>query len=257
MQSENSITRKKALKFMAFGSVSTILPPAVFTAPCAAYNRVGGYQSYSEIFNAGYPFSLADLPYSYNALEPAVDAKTMKIHHERHHQGYINNLNNTIEDYPDLQGMKLSELVAGLNDLPAEVRTSVRNQGGGHLNHVIFWNTLRAESGSPGGSIKEAIDRDFGSNESLKKEFFSAAVGVFGSGWAWLASGGDGRLQVVQTPNQDNPLTDGLTPLFGVDVWEHAYYINYQNRRGDYLDAFWNLIHWEKAAEIYRGATGI
>lgn len=254
---ENSISRKKALKFMALGSVSSILAPAFFTTSCAANNRTGGYQSYDEIFNEVYPFSLADLPYSYDALETAIDAKTMEIHHGRHHQGYINNLNNALEDHADLQEMTLTDLVAGLNNLPEEVRTAVRNHGGGHLNHAIFWNTMSAEDGTPNGALKEAIDRDFGDEESLKEEFFSAAGGVFGSGWAWLASDPGGSLQVVQTPNQDNPLTDGLTPLFGVDVWEHAYYLNYQNRRGDYVEAFWDLIYWDKVAEIYQEAGNL
>ncbi|MCC5915390.1 MAG: superoxide dismutase [Balneolaceae bacterium] len=240
---------------MALGSVSSILAPAFFTTSCAANNRTGGYQSYDEIFNEVYPFSLADLPYSYDALETAIDAKTMEIHHGRHHQGYINNLNNALEDHADLQKMTLTDLVAGLNNLPEEVRTAVRNHGGGHLNHAIFWNTMSAEGGSPNGALKEAIDRDFGDEESLKEEFSSAAGDVFGSGWAWLAAESGGSLQVVQTPNQDNPLTDGLTPLFGVDVWEHAYYLNYQNRRGDYVDAFWDLIYWDKVAEIYQEAV--
>ncbi|MCC5942184.1 MAG: superoxide dismutase [Balneolaceae bacterium] len=236
---------------MALGSFTSILAPAVFTTSCAANNRTGGYQSYDEIFNEVYPFSLADLPYSYDALETAIDANTMEIHHGRHHQGYINNLNNAPEDHADLQEMTLIDLVAGLNNLPEEVRTAVRNHGGGHLNHAMFWNTMSAEGGSPNGALKEAIDRDFGSEDSLKEEFSSAAGGVFGSGWAWLASDSNGGLQVVQTPNQDNPLTDGLTPLVGVDVWEHAYYLNYQNRRGDYVNAFWDLIYWDKVAEIY------
>jgi superoxide dismutase, Fe-Mn family len=252
MQSEKSITRKKALKIIGLGSISTYLAPALFTTSCAASRQSGGYQSYDEIFNAMYPFSLADLPYDYDALEPAIDAKTMEIHHGRHHQGYTNNLNNNLEGHPDLQGMTLTELVAGINELPSAVQTAVRNHGGGHLNHTIFWNTMSSEGGSPNGELKEAIDLDFGGEESLKEEFSSAAGGVFGSGWAWLAVNSDGKLQVTQTANQDNPLTYGLTPLLGIDVWEHAYYLNYQNRRGDYVNAFWDLIHWENVQEFYQ-----
>ena len=248
---KTQITRKKALKFITLGSASALLVPAFLTTSCAATNRTGGYQSYDEIFNEVYPFTLADLPYGYDALEPAIDAKTMEIHHGRHHNGYINNLNSALENHSNLQEMTLSELVSGLDELPGEVQTAVRNHGGGHLNHVIFWNTM-----TPGGSdascrLADAIDRDFGSMENLKEELKDAAGGVFGSGWAWLAADNGGSLSVVQTPNQDNPLTDGLTPLTGVDVWEHAYYLNYQNLRGDYVDAWLDLVHWENVSEIY------
>ena len=249
MQSENSISRKKALKFIGLGSISTILAPALFTTSCAA-NQSGGYQSYDEIFNATYPFSLADLPYGFDALEPAIDAKTMEIHHDRHHQGYINNLNSALEDYSDLQGMTLSELLAGLNDLPTDVQTAIRNHGGGNLNHAIFWNTMGPNGSQPTGTFQEALNRDFSNMENLKAELKSAA-GVFGSGWAWLVTDSNGSLSVVQTNNQDNPLTNGLAPLTGVDVWEHAYYLNYQNLRGDYVDAWLNLVHWENVAAIY------
>ncbi|TVQ05496.1 MAG: superoxide dismutase [Balneolaceae bacterium] len=236
---------------MALGSVSSILAPSFFATSCAANNRTRGYQSYDEIFNEVYPFSLADLPYSYDALETAIDAKTMEIHHGRHHQGYINNLNNALEDHSDLQEMTLTDLVADLNNLPSEVRTAVRNHGGGHLNHAIFWNTMSADGGSPSGELEQAIDRDFGHLNGLKEQFTQAAATVFGSGWAWLATDREGRLQITQTVNQDNPLTDGLTPLFGIDVWEHAYYLKYQNRRGAYIGAYLDLIYWEKVSEIY------
>ena len=250
MQSENSISRKKALKFMALGCVSSILAPAFFTTSCAANNRTGGYQSYDELFNEVYPFSLADLPYSFDALEPAIDAKTMEIHHDRHHQGYINNLNNALEGHSELQGMSLAELVAGLNDLPTDVRTAIRNHGGGNLNHAIFWNTMGPNGSQVTGAFEEAINRDFGNMENLKAELKLAAR-VFGSGWAWLVTDNNSRLSVFQTSNQDNPLTDGLAPLTGVDVWEHAYYLNYQNLRGEYVDAWFGLVHWEKVSKFY------
>lgn len=250
MEQQKGINRKKALKFMALGSASALFAPALFTTSCAASRQSGGYKSYDEIFNVTYPFSLDDLPYNYDALEPAIDKKTMEIHHGRHHQGYINNLNGTLEDHADLQEMTLAELVARLNDLPSDVRTAIRNHGGGHLNHTIFWNTMVPNRSRASGSFEEAVNRDFGNMERLKAELKSA-TGVFGSGWAWLVTDSNGRLSVVQTNNQDNPLTDGLTPLTGVDVWEHAYYLKYQNLRGDYVDVWLDLVHWENVSEIY------
>lgn len=249
---KSQITRKKALKYMTLGSASALFAPALFTTSCAANgNGQGGYLTYDDIFNAVYPFSLDPLPYAADALEPAIDAKTMEIHHGRHHNGYINNLNRALENHPDLQAMTLSELVAGLNELPADVRTAVRSHGGGHLNHVLFWNTMTPGGSEAAGFLAGAINRDFGSVENLKEEMLAAAGGVFGSGWAWLAADSEGYLSVVQTPNQDNPLTDGLTPLTGADVWEHAYYLNYQNLRGEYVENWWDLIHWQKVSELY------
>lgn len=253
MNSENSISRRKALKFLALGSFSTVVAPSLFTTSCAA-NRQGGYQSYSEIFNSVYPFELAPLPYAHDALEPGIDALTMEIHHSRHHQGYINNLNNALESRTELHGLTLSELVANLSELPASVITAVRNHGGGHLNHAIFWNTMSANGGAPTGELAVAIDNSFGSLDAMKEEFTRAAATVFGSGWAWLASDSEGALQIVQTPNQDNPLTGGLNPIVGIDVWEHGYYLNYQNRRGDYIQAWMDLIYWDKVAELYQAA---
>ncbi len=258
MEQPKKLSRKKALKYLTFGSASVLFAPALFTTSCAANGnrRQGSYLSYSAIFNATYPFSLDPLPYDDDALEPYIDTKTMEIHHGRHHQGYINNLNNALENHSNLQSMTLSELVAGLNDLPDEVQTAVRNHGGGHLNHVIFWNTMTPGGSSATGRLADAIDRDFGSMENLKEELKSASGGVFGSGWAWLAADNGGSLSVVQTPNQDNPLTEGLTPLTGVDVWEHAYYLNYQNLRGEYVDAWLDLVHWEKVSEMYEESLG-
>lgn len=249
---KNQINRRKALKFMALGSASALITPALFTKTKAANKRkAGSYLIYDQIFNATYPFLLEPLPYEHDALESAIDAKTMEIHHGRHHNGYINNLNSALENHPNLQSMTLSELFSGLNELPNEVSTAVRNHGGGHLNHALFWNTMTPGGSGAAGSLSDAIDRDFGSVDSLREELKDAAGGVFGSGWAWLAADNNGSLSVVQTPNQDNPLADGLTPLTGVDVWEHAYYLNYQNLRGDYVDAWLDLVHWEKVSEIY------
>ena len=252
MEQQNGITRKKALKFMTLGSATALFAPALFTTSCAANgNGQSRYLAYEDIFTAIYPFTLKPLPYAADALEPAIDARTMEIHHGRHHNGYINNLNSALENHSELQAMTLSELVAGLNELPADVQTAVRNHGGGHLNHLLFWNTMTPGGSEAAGSLADAINRDFGSVENLKEEMLAAAGGVFGSGWAWLAADNGGFLSVVQTPNQDNPLTDGLTPLTGVDVWEHAYYLNYQNLRRDYVNAWLNLVHWEKVSEMY------
>ena len=255
MMKENSISRKQALKFLTLGSVSTVIAPSLFTTSCAANGRMtGGYQSYDEIFNATYPFSLAALPYAHDALEPAIDAATMEIHHSRHHQGYVNNLNNALEGRTELHGMTLADLNRNLNDLPQEIRTAVRNHGGGHLNHVLFWNTMHASSEEPTGDLASAIEEAFSHLNGLKEQFTNAAATVFGSGWAWLVSDDEGNLHITQTANQDNPLTEGLTPLFGIDVWEHAYYLNYQNRRGAYIAAYLDLIHWDKVGEIYNGS---
>ncbi len=257
MDNHHSISRKRALKFLTLGTLTTIMTPSLFkTANATSKNRVAEYQSYDDIFNQVYPFSLAGLPYTHDALEPAIDSRTMEIHHGRHHQGYVNNLNNALESHSDLQTMTLADLNKNLKDLPSEVQTAVRNHGGGHLNHAIFWNTMSPAGGEPGRELGRAIQNSFGSLEVMREQFSRAAGTVFGSGWAWLVSDNEGNLSIAQTPNQDNPLTDGYTPLFGIDVWEHAYYLNYQNRRGDYISAYFDLIHWEKVGEIYGESVG-
>ena len=250
---KSKIPRKKALKYLACGSIASVFTPLIFSSGCTTQGKsaVGRYLDYDEIFKSVYPFSLAPLPYPADAFEPAIDAMTMEIHHSRHHQGYINNLNNALEANADLQEMTLTQLIANLNQLPDEVRMAVRNHGGGHLNHAMFWNTMSADGGSPSGRLAEAIDESFGDLDTMKEEFSSAAGSVFGSGWAWLVTDHNGRLQITTTPNQDNPLSEGLSPLLGIDVWEHAYYLNYQNRRTDYINAWMDLIFWEKVAEIF------
>jgi Fe-Mn family superoxide dismutase len=250
MPAPERITRKKALGYLTLGSASALLLPGLFTTSCATQSN-GAFESYSEMFNETWPFQLSPLPYADEVFEPVIDAQTMNIHHGRHHQGYVNNLNNALEAHADLQSMTLAQLVTNLASLPQSVRTAVRNHGGGHLNHAIFWNTMHTNGGQPSGALAQAIVRDFGSVNALREQFAAAAGGVFGSGWAWLASNATGQLQIVQTPNQDNPLTDGLHPILGVDVWEHAYYLNYQNRRGDYVNGWWDLIYWDKVAELY------
>ena len=193
-------------------------------------------------------FELPKLPYAYEALEPFIDAQTMTIHHTKHHQAYITNLNGALEKAPELASWSLEDLVARLGDVPEAVRGVVRNHGGGTLNHNIFWEVMAPNAGGePTGALAKAIESDFGGFANFKAEFEKAAVGRFGSGWAWLAKQGS-KLVVVSTANQDNPLTDGLKPLMGIDVWEHAYYLKYQNRRPEYVTNWWNVVNWEEVA---------
>ena len=196
-------------------------------------------------------FELPKLPYAYDHLEPAIDAKTMEIHHTKHHNTYVEKLNAAVEG-TEYASQTIEELIKNLTNLPENIKTAVRNNGGGHLNHSIFWEILQApkENNRPSGSLAEKIDASFGSFEKFQEAFTAAATGQFGSGWAWLVQDGQ-ELKVVGTPNQDNPLTDGLIPLLGLDVWEHAYYLNYQNRRPEYVKAFWSVINWEKVAERF------
>jgi Fe-Mn family superoxide dismutase len=195
-------------------------------------------------------FKLPDLPYEVNALEPHIDAKTMGIHHGKHHQAYVNNLNAALEGHADLQSKTAIELVANLDAIPADIRTAVRNNGGGHVNHTLFWTVMKPNGGGePGGGLADDIKSAFGSFDSFKTEFSKAATTVFGSGWAWLCVGNDGKLLVTKTANQDNPISDGTgIPILGLDVWEHAYYLNYQNRRPDYIGAWWNVVDWDRVA---------
>ncbi len=201
-------------------------------------------------------FELPKLKYRYNALEPFIDAQTMEIHHTKHHQGYVNNANNAIKG-TSLEGIESPfELCARLDEIPKDKQTAVRNNGGGHANHTLFWEVIGpGKGGAPTGSLAQRIDQSFGSFEDFKEVFASAAATRFGSGWAWLCIGADDSLSVCSTPNQDNPLMKGLVdcqghPILGLDVWEHAYYLKYQNRRADYIDAFWNLVDWNKVAEF-------
>ena len=193
---------------------------------------------------------LPDLPYPYDALEPYIDSKTMMIHHGKHHQAYVTNLNKALENYPDLQDKTALELILDLDAIPQEIRGAVRNHGGGHVNHTFFWTVMGPRSGGePDGAIAEAIDESFGSFDEFKAQFAKAAGGVFGSGWAWLCVGEDGRLIITTTPNQDNPVSTGVgIPILGVDVWEHAYYLNYQNRRPEYIAEWWNAVDWDAVA---------
>jgi Fe-Mn family superoxide dismutase len=198
------------------------------------------------------PYQLPKLPYSYDALEPHIDARTMEIHHTKHHQTYINNVNAALEKYPALADKSVQDLISDLNAVPEDIRTVVRNNGGGHANHSMFWTIMAPKAGGePSGELAEAIKSAFGGFDSFKDQFSKAAAGRFGSGWAWLSVDAGGKLVVTSTPNQDSPLSEGLKPILGLDVWEHAYYLNYQNRRPDYIAAWWNVVNWKQAASNY------
>ncbi len=195
---------------------------------------------------------LPQLPYAYDALEPNIDARTMEIHHGKHHQTYVNNLNAALSNHPELESKSAEELIKDLSSLPEDIRTAVRNNGGGHVNHSMFWLCMAPNAGGePSGELADAINSELGGLDAFKEQFAKAGATRFGSGWAWLCVDGGGKLVVTSTPNQDNPISDGLTPILGLDVWEHAYYLNYQNRRPDYISAFWNVVNWEQVAANY------
>jgi superoxide dismutase, Fe-Mn family len=197
---------------------------------------------------------LPGLKYAYDALEPYIDAATMTIHHTKHHAAYVNNLNAALENHPELQDKNLEQLLTGLDKLPESVYWAVRNNGGGHYNHTLFWSILGPASGStPSDKLAQRLRDAFGNFDSFKDAFGKAALTRFGSGWAWLVEDNFGALRIVSTPNQDTPLTDGLEPLLGLDVWEHAYYLKYQNRRADYINAFWNVVDWRAVEERMKG----
>ncbi|AWV41400.1 superoxide dismutase SodA [Bacillus sp. FSL W8-0445] len=199
-------------------------------------------------------YKLPELPYAYDALEPHIDKETMNIHHTKHHNTYVTKLNEAVAGKQDLESKSVEELVANLNAVPENIRTAVRNNGGGHANHSLFWKLLSPNGGgAPTGELAEAINSKFGSFDQFKEDFAAAAAGRFGSGWAWLVVN-NGELEITSTPNQDSPLSEGKTPILGLDVWEHAYYLNYQNRRPDYIKAFWNVVNWDEVARLYSEA---
>ncbi|MGD0840896.1 MAG: superoxide dismutase [Candidatus Acidiferrales bacterium] len=200
------------------------------------------------------PFTLPPLPYAFDALEPYIDAKTMEIHHDKHHNAYVTNLNKALETHPNLQNKSLEELLSGLDSLPEAIRAAVRNNGGGHWNHSFFWPILKVNGGvAPSGELAAAINSAFGSFADFKTKFAAAGAGRFGSGWAWLLVKG-GKLVIDSTPNQDTPISLGGKAVLGLDVWEHAYYLKYQNRRPDYIEAWWNVVNWDAAAKNYAAA---
>jgi superoxide dismutase, Fe-Mn family len=199
-------------------------------------------------------FELPQLPYAYDALEPHIDKETMNIHHTKHHNTYVTNLNNAIQGNAELESKSVEDIVANLDAVPEAIRTAVRNNGGGHANHSLFWQVLSPNGGgAPSGELADAITKKFGSFESFKEEFNKAATTRFGSGWAWLVVN-NGELEVTSTPNQDSPLSEGKTPVLGLDVWEHAYYLKYQNRRPEYITSFWNVVNWDEVTKRYNAA---
>ena len=204
-------------------------------------------------------FTLPDLPYAYNALEPYIDEQTMHLHHDKHHAGYTTKLNGAVEG-TDWESRSIEDILGNIDSVPENIRTTVRNNGGGFANHSLFWEVMSPDGGGePSGALADAIDEAFGSFSDFKDEFESAATGQFGSGWAWLVADADGKLHVYGMPNQDSPYMQGHTPLLGLDVWEHAYYLKYQNKRGDYVSNFWNLVNWDQVSQNYestrQGAT--
>jgi Fe-Mn family superoxide dismutase len=201
-------------------------------------------------------FELPPLPYAYDALEPYIDVQTMQLHHDKHHATYVTNLNNALKGH-DFENLPVEQVIRRLNEVPESARTAVRNNGGGHLNHSMFWQIMKPNGGGqPAGELASAITSTFGSFDAFKTAFNDAGVKRFGSGWAWLVADRSGKLQVISTANQDSPLIDGLYPVMGNDVWEHAYYLKYQNRRPEYLGAWWNVVNWDEIAKRYAQATG-
>ncbi|MEX2571907.1 MAG: superoxide dismutase [Gemmatimonadota bacterium] len=202
-------------------------------------------------------FSLPDLPYAYNALEPHIDARTMEIHHQKHHGAYVSKLNDAISKHSEWQGKSLEEILGNIQRVPEDIRTAVRNNGGGHANHSLFWQIMGPNAGGePTGAIGDAIRSAFGDFASFRDKFAAAAAGRFGSGWAWLVLGGSGGVEIIDLPNQDSPLMEGRRPVLGLDVWEHAYYLNYQNRRPDYVKAWWNVVNWSAVDQRFQQARG-
>jgi Fe-Mn family superoxide dismutase len=201
-------------------------------------------------------YELPPLPYPFDALEPHIDAKTMEIHHDKHHQAYITNANNALKDHPDLAAKPVEELLANINTVPEAVRTVLRNNAGGHANHSFFWKILSAKGGGqPKGKLAADITSAFGGFDQFKEKFQAAGVGRFGSGWAWLVVNKSGKLEIISTANQDSPIMEGFKPVLGVDVWEHAYYLLYQNRRPDYIKAWWNVVNWDEVGKNYEAAV--
>lgn len=214
--------------------------------------QLNSTETIAPIYQATYPFTLPKLPYAFDALEPYIDKETMQIHHNKHHQAYVNNLNTAVKPHKNLHSKTLFELLSNLSALPENVRAAVRNQGGGHFNHSLFWTMMQPNAQKmPSGKLAQEINKTFGSFEKFKEEFNKKAQTVFGSGWAWLVADKKGNLSVIATHNQDSPLSPTLIPILGLDVWEHAYYLKYQNKRGDYISAWWNVINWPQVQNYY------
>jgi superoxide dismutase, Fe-Mn family len=239
------MTRREALKVTALASAVCATAVPLRTASGQSAGGATG------------PYTLPALPYAFDALEPHIDALTMQIHHDKHHGAYVTNLNKAVAEFPELGKKPVEELLRGLEAVPEKIRAAVRNQGGGHYNHTLFWQMMsKGGGGEPSGELGKAVEKRFGSFGAFRDELTKAALGQFGSGWAWLVVDGNKRLGIEATPNQDSPVSQGKQPLLGVDVWEHAYYLKYQNRRADYVAAFFNVINWDYVSERYVKATG-
>ncbi len=236
------ITRREAIKTTIVAGAALAAMPAVIAQPVAPAGEG--------------PFTLPALPYAYDALEPHIDARTMQIHHDKHHAAYVANLNKAVAQFPDLKKMSVEEMLKNLDAVPEKVRAAVRNNGGGDYNHTLFWQTLKKDGGEPSGGLATAMDQAFGSFKQFQGTFTQSAMGQFGSGWAWLVMGPDKKLSIEATANQDSPISHGKRPLFGIDVWEHAYYLKYQNRRADYVAAFFNVIDWRFVLERFERLAG-
>jgi Fe-Mn family superoxide dismutase len=239
------LNRRQMLQASLAAGAASALPRALGGIETEAGRLFSVVPPMPGLSDQRYPFALPELPYATDGLEAAVDVQTMEIHHGRHHQGYVNKLNAALEGHAELHGRTLGELVAGWQGLPDAVQAGVRNSGGGHMNHSLFWPSLSPDGGGEAeGALGSAIRDRFGSFQTFREQFSAAAGGVFGSGWGWLVAEGSGRLEIVTSPNQDNPVSEGMAPILGLDVWEHAYYLRYQNRRGDYIQAFWKVVNW-------------
>ncbi len=243
--------RRQAMKTLAMGAAA--LPLASLEGPFA--RAVAAPAAATGTTVAAGPFTLPALTYAYDALEPHIDAETMRIHHDKHHAAYVNNLNKAVAGRPEVDGWSLEKMLRDIPSLPDDLRTAVRNQGGGHANHSLFWTLLKRDGAkAPKGELAAAIDQAFGSFDAFRAQFDKAAGSVFGSGWAWLSAARDGSVKLHTSANQDSPISEGLTPLAGLDVWEHAYYLKYQNRRADYVAAFHQVLDWDAVAARYRDA---
>jgi Fe-Mn family superoxide dismutase len=240
-----SISRRQAIKRTALASAACAVAGVLPVARAATNLPAGAAPATSG------PFVVPPLPYAFDALEPYLDARTMELHHDKHHGAYVANLNKAIAPFPELGKKSIEELLAGLDTVPESIRTAVRNQGGGHYNHTLFWQMLKKDAGEPQGALAAAVDKSFGGFSAFKDKFTEAAAKVFGSGWAWMVLGPNQQLSIESTPNQDSPVSQGKRPLLGIDVWEHAYYLKYQNRRAEYVAAFFHVINWDFVAQRY------
>lgn len=248
----NTLSRRKMIGASLAAAGASVLPRALAGAQAGKGAAPVPVTQVPGAPDQRYPFTLPDLPYASDALEAAIDAQTMEIHHDRHHNGYVSKLNAALEGHPELQGVQLVDLVASWDGLPAAVQAGVRNSGGGHLNHALFWPALSPSGGGQAeGPLGRAIQDRFGSFQAFQDQFAQASGSVFGSGWGWLAASPAGTLEIIGTPNQDNPISMGMTPLLGIDVWEHAYYLRYQNRRADYIQAFWTVVNWDEVGRRF------